>query len=233
MVVPVEVRPKVCCIMPTRALPVPKAFLALQIAASRFGAPFSTPAREPREKNRNLSVQSFLSHAQQFEYLLTVDDDTGVPADVIDRLLSVEQDIVAGIQPLYMQGQLVANVMPFPTVEESRPPWPDWLTWEPPAAPYRVRYCGLGCVLIHRRVFERVEWPWFREDYGDRWGQNHVTEDIYFCRKAHRAGFDIWCHPEVICDHYKTVCLNEIVPANRLHILPTSEPESVTHKVAG
>lgn len=212
--------------MPTREIPVPQAFVALQVAATRYGAPFSTPAREPREKNRNLSVHSFLTHSAQFDYLLTVDDDTGVPADIIESLLSVEQDIVAAVQPLFMQGQLVANVMPFPSADDVRPPWPDWLTWEPPTVPYRVRYCGFGCVLIHRRVFESLEFPWFKEDYGDRWGRNHVTEDIYFCRKAYRAGFDIWCQPKPMCTHYKTVCLNEIVPANRLRALLETEPES-------
>lgn len=215
-------KPTVCCVMPCRTIPQPKAFKALQIAASRYGAPIDTPAREPRERNRNTAVSQFLG-TKGYEWLLLVDDDTTVPEDVIERLLVVRKPIVTGMQPLYLperengnRHHLVANVMRFPTINSRMPNWPDWLTWERPRKPFPIFHCGFGCVLINRRVFEDTGFPWFVEDYGDQFGRNNITEDIYFCDHVRRAGFEIWCAPDVECGHLKTVDLRDIVPKCRI-----------------
>ncbi len=215
------VRPTVCCVMPCRTTPNAKAFKALQVAAARYGAPFDTPAREPRERNRNIAVSQFL-HTDGYDWLLMVDDDTTVPHDVIDQLLAVGQPIVTGMQPLYLpiddngNHHLVANVMRFPTVDTCRPSWPDWLTWTPPTKPFKVFHCGFGCILMHRKVLEDTGFPWFREDYGDALGRNNITEDIWFCDHVRRAGYDIWCQPSAVCGHLKTIDLLEIVPRCRI-----------------
>lgn len=218
-------KPTVCCVMPCRTTPHPKAFKALQVAAAHYGAPFDTPAREPRERNRNIAVSQFLE-TDGFEWLLMVDDDTTVPADCIEKMLAVGQPIVTGMQPLMLptagetngfpNWHLVANVMQFPTSSESRPYWPDWMTWQPPDKPFKVFHCGFGCVLIQRKVLVDTGFPWFREDYGDQWGRNNITEDIYFCDHVRRANYDIWCEPSVICGHYKVTNLCEIVPRCRI-----------------
>lgn len=207
--------------MPCRSVPHPKAFKALQLAAVAYGAPFDVPAREPRERNRNIAVSQFLE-TPGYEWLMMIDDDTTVPADCIEKMLAVGQPVVTGMQPLMlpMEGEsryhLVANVMRFPTSSDSRPHWPDWLTWQPPAEPFKVFHCGFGCVLVKREVFEKTGFPWFREDYGDAWGRNNITEDIWFCDHVRRAGYDIWCQPSVVCGHHKVVDLLEIVPRCRI-----------------
>lgn len=55
---------------------------------------------------------------------------------------------------------------------------------------------GGGCLLIHKRVLDAIEPPWFEYNVG-----TNVGEDFYFCRKVQAAGFKIFLDPGVICGH--------------------------------
>ena len=55
---------------------------------------------------------------------------------------------------------------------------------------------GAGCILVHRRVLDMIEPPWFEYNKG-----SFVGEDFYFCRKVQAAGFKIFVDPGVICGH--------------------------------
>jgi len=55
---------------------------------------------------------------------------------------------------------------------------------------------GAGCILVHRRVLDAIEPPWFKYSDG-----THVGEDFYFCRKVQEAGFKIHVDMGVICGH--------------------------------
>lgn len=217
----------VCLAMPCRNVPHPRAFKAVCAVSSRNRIAYDTPAAEPRERNRNNVVAGFLEH-KQFDWLLFVDDDTVIPEDAAEKLIDVGKPFVTGVQPLMLPSKdeagafhYVANVMRFPTAEHRTPHWPDWFEWKRPSTPFRVFHCGFGCVLLSREVLESIGFPWFREDYGDQWNRNAITEDIYFCDRARRAGFDIWCEPSVVCGHYKTVDLLDVVPRSRINWAPT------------
>lgn len=62
-----------------------------------------------------------------------------------------------------------------------------------------ILWCGLGCTLIKKEVFEKLEKPWFRTDkvfrLNDRkWIDNpskYGGQDIWFSQKAREKGFDI------------------------------------------
>jgi hypothetical protein len=69
-----------------------------------------------------------------------------------------------------------------------------------------VWWCGLGCTLVRREVFERLEQPWFRTDIQievTRWGQARMEvrevpspyeyggQDISFGHRAMLAGLAI------------------------------------------
>lgn len=68
-----------------------------------------------------------------------------------------------------------------------------------------ILWCGLGCTLISRRVFETVARPWFTTDYtfvkqGSEWvlipnsqlpERRYGGQDIAFCMNLRQAGFRI------------------------------------------
>lgn len=220
-----ETKPKVFAVMPCATVPVPAAWRAFTEACSRYGnVVMDCPDRVPRDANRNVCVSRFLLRTDA-DWLLMVDSDTTIPVDAIEKLLSLKRSIAVGVQPLLLGGSLVANVMPYPSDKNPDPSWPNWLEWNRECPPQRIRWCGFGCVLMHRSIFGAFDWPYFLEDHGDRFGRNNVTEDIYFCRKAHRSNLQIWCHPGVVCGHHKMVNLLDVVPRDMLRIGYEGEPE--------
>lgn len=62
-----------------------------------------------------------------------------------------------------------------------------------------ILWCGLGCTLIKRKVFEQLPRPWFRNDkvfrLNDRkWVDNPAKyggQDIWFSQQARQKGFNI------------------------------------------
>jgi hypothetical protein len=67
---------------------------------------------------------------------------------------------------------------------------------------------GTGCILIKRRVLEKIKKP-FETDFNDD-GIRRRGEDIYFSDKCKEVGFKIWGHWDYVCSHYKKVDLLNI-----------------------
>lgn len=119
-----------------------------------------------------------------YDALLHIDADMVVPADTVERLLSVEADVAYG---LYVS---------------RRDPW-RWLcfidkamttTYTGDATGTIKSYgAGLGCALIHRHVLEQIE---FRTD-------GHVGSDWWFAVDCVNYGFrqahDLGCR----CGHIR------------------------------
>jgi len=69
-----------------------------------------------------------------------------------------------------------------------------------------VDACGMGCMLIKKSVFEKLEEPYFQ--YTPRSKTSlQKGEDYYFCEKAKDAGFKIFCDTSVICGHIGTIVI--------------------------
>ena len=56
----------------------------------------------------------------------------------------------------------------------------------------KVKSCGLGCVLIHKSVLEKVKF---------RLNPNAAFDDMVFCEDARKNGFDIYTDASVMCKH--------------------------------
>ena len=52
-------------------------------------------------------------------------------------------------------------------------------------------FTGLGCVVIHRSVLERMPAPWF----------DTKAEDKFFYQRAIGLGFTPWVDRSVVCGH--------------------------------
>lgn len=121
-------------------------------------------------------------------WLLCLDDDLVVLPDTLTRLLATMErgdwDVVCAYS--------LRRVPPFdslvyladPTVPPHPRPWvPDGRT-----GVMEVAAAGLGGVLIHRRVIDQLERPYFRVGQVE---PDHYHEDVEFCRRVRAAGFRI------------------------------------------
>ncbi|GAG60555.1 unnamed protein product, partial [marine sediment metagenome] len=70
-----------------------------------------------------------------------------------------------------------------------------------PNNPFKATLSGFGITLVKVDVFDKLEWPYWDNIRSP--GAIERGEDLYFCRKAIDAGFDIWCDPKVKCNHIR------------------------------
>lgn len=107
------------------------------------------------DKTRNEAVQALL--ASQGQWLWFIDADMQFAPDLIEHMLLCafgthqDADIVGGWCPLRGEPYL-------PTIDRGSG------TWEPTDAgsgPVEVIRTGGACLLVKRRVFEHMEYPWF------------------------------------------------------------------------
>lgn len=125
------------------------------------------------------------------ENLLFIEEDTVMPDGAIDRLFLAYADIACVDYGVNGWGCVTR----------------DKKTNE-------ILWCGLGCTLVKREVFDKLEKPYFRSDktlllnfwpeikWIDAGKQAYGGQDIYFCIKAREKGFKI---KQVIgeCRHLK------------------------------
>ena len=55
--------------------------------------------------------------------------------------------------------------------------------------PIKADVCGFGCLVMHRDLVEKIEYPYFKMI------SDNCSEDFYFCIKARDAGFQLWADP--------------------------------------
>lgn len=64
---------------------------------------------------------------------------------------------------------------------------------------YKIRGSGLGCALIHRSVFEQIDYPYFKwVEYEDG---SQLSEDLFFCEKLRGKGIPVHLDTRVGCGH--------------------------------
>jgi len=70
---------------------------------------------------------------------------------------------------------------------------------------FRIDRGGAGCILIKRKVVQNIRAPFNTKKNKD--GLRIVGEDMMFCEKAKKAGYEVWGNWDYCCSHYKTVDL--------------------------
>jgi hypothetical protein len=148
-------------------------------------------------------------------HILLTEVDMLLPDDTIIRLLEADKDIVSGVyflrsqEPLNLgQPCLYRQVVKTAQRKNGETPYAQTpVTIFPQDELFKLGdekaagCCGLGCVLIKRKVFETIPTPWFRIL------ENRAGSDLFFYRQCYDAGFDVWVDPRVRCgqvDYYIT-----------------------------
>lgn len=139
--------------------------------------------------SRNLAVKS--ARELKVTHLMFVDADQTFPPDGIKRLLDHDKDIIGAsynerklplistVKLMDNNGEIVGGQIPLP------------------ASAFKAYAVGMGFCLIKMTVFDKLIYPYFDTELEPEF----MTEDIYFCKKARKEGFDIWCDPTLEVGH--------------------------------
>lgn len=156
------------------------------------------------------------------DYLWFVEEDTVPLAGSLERMLQANGDIVCTDYGVFGWGCVTKN-------EQGE-----------------ILWCGLGCTLINRRVFELLEPPYFRSDktlrlndwtWVDLPGEYVTTRgygnlDIWFCWQARAKGFSI-TQVEGECEHLELIALGKRGSNSGLHDIhtrPKIEKQQILHQ---
>lgn len=120
--------------------------------------------------------------AGDYDKMLFLDSDMLFPADTIERLANHNAMIVGGTYVTRNKdgaNRLLGTDLSGNALQ---------LSSAAPLVP--VRDIPAGCLMVDRRVLEKLPKPWFRFPMTDH---HTLSEDTYFCHKAREAGFSILC----------------------------------------
>lgn len=152
---------------------------------------------------RNNFIRLFLRG--DWSHLFLLDSDTEGPLDCLQRLLALDVPLATACYPVLMPDGLRWALANKGTDQHYR--LLEYLLSLD--KPFEVDAGGAGCLLIRRDVFDLVKWPWFK--WGETEDGGQIGEDIHFFQRCNDAGLRVMAEPTVICNHYKTINLTNLM----------------------
>jgi hypothetical protein len=157
---------------------------------------------------RNLLVSDALRRFPEAQKFLFLDNDMTFPDDMLLRLLAHEKDIVT--VSAYRKG---AGYWPVVSIQGKDDEFFRPVHIRPEdGALKRITSAGTGVVLIDRKVFEAMDFPWFKSEYVPPIGEDadsanivegkmFVSEDNRFYIIATSLGFKLYCDFSIPIGH--------------------------------
>jgi hypothetical protein len=169
---------------------------------------------------RNNLIRKFLNKSEA-EWLLMLDSDMVVPADLIDRLM---EDAVGDIDS--------EDYTPFIgglcfTINDNGDIHPTIYNWSSPGSSeavdtihsydygktLEVGATGAACLLMHRSSLEKIYerhsddlFPWFKEFQHNG---SALSEDLGFMRRIADCGFKVRVNTDIKVGHFKSFIIDE------------------------
>lgn len=165
------------------------------------------PTHSPYVNNLHRCMLDFLKSSDEF--WLTIDADNPPlknPLDLIEKNL----DVIGFPTPVWANMKKGDRPWYFNALDRTPQ---GFKPHEPCQGLQEVDAVGSGCLLIARRVIEKLRWqqPFMRQWLHD--GTVGVGGDFSFCIKAKAAGFKIWAAFDYLCDHHNELSLLETINA--------------------
>jgi len=183
------------------------------------------------------TIESILSNLKDYNYKFFISNDKSIPDAPnyvvsealkdkdITHIFMVEEDVVVPENAL--ENMIIEDK---PIVFIDYPVGEGWSTVCKKAN--KILWSGLGCILIKREVFEKIEYPWFETDKSlkiknidtmdyviENVTNKYGGHDIIFGIKANENGFNIYCMPNIECDHLRLQELGRPQVNNGCHII--------------
>ena len=128
-----------------------------------------------------------------YDYLLSLEQDVVPPKDAIERLLKHNKEITSALY--FYLGDDKKTLMPMIWVHyEDEHAKRLMIDETPDNELVEVITSGLGCVLIKRNVLEKIEFRHVKDE--EPW------DDLWFCEDAREKGFKVYVDTGIRCKHY-------------------------------
>lgn len=156
--------------------------------------------------NRSGSVveninMSLLAMPEEHEWAWILGDDHRFEPDLLLRLLEHDYDVVVPLcvrrNPPFALGLFKGSEIV--TDERTGREYPGYVNYgltEVPDEPFEVVASGSAGMLVRRKVFEALGYPYFESSDGV-----FLNEDLEFCRRVRELGFKIMCDPHAFLGH--------------------------------
>ena len=141
-----------------------------------------------------------------YTHLMLIDNDVTPPKDALANLLADDLDVVSGYYAHRNKGNEpspLTNVCKRGELNYSMQYSGDELREELEKGNevVRIHGGGMGCILIKRHVFERIDYPWYDwVNYRDP-NRSMLSEDLYFCERCKQNQIRIYVDTRVGCGH--------------------------------
>lgn len=158
-------------------------------------APYFESARERIVISRNILREYAIKN--NYDYLLSLEQDVIPPKDIIERLLESNKKIISGVYFAYNFYQGKHQLLPLIWVDfDEKTKKMFYLDkaklWSNEVV--KITTCGLGCVLIHKEILKKFK---FRYDSNYKEG----FDDMFFCKDLREKKIEIYADTSIKCKH--------------------------------
>lgn len=177
---------------------------------TRYKLRMIIPTHNPFENNLHHIVNDFMDG--DYDYWISIDSDNPPMKNPLD-LIEMGKDVIGlptpvihfdrdklGERPVYY------NAYKYIKSEDSYTEWPNKKGLQ------KVDAIGTGCFIVSRRVFMNEEMrkaPFQRQFNED--GTVYKGNDISFCERLTKNGFNIYAHYDYPCRHFNEVDAVEMI----------------------
>ncbi|MBS3107984.1 glycosyltransferase [Candidatus Woesearchaeota archaeon] len=162
--------------------------------------PYHESARQRIIDSRNKIREEFL--AGNYDYFLSLEQDIIPPRDIIQRLLAYNRDVVAGLyftvqNKTLSNGQIIETLRPLvwvtlPDQDPNKMFYLDEKFAEKSNDFIQAYATGLGCMLISRKVLEKIKF---------RFEGPSGFDDVHFCSDLEKNHIPLFVDLSVKCKH--------------------------------